>query len=67
MIATMNSSIATLATEQNHVTDEINSNISLMNTVAQGIASGSENVTHSSQDVENLVKEINVLVDKFTV
>lgn len=67
MIATMNSNIASLATEQNHVTDEINSSISSMNTVAQGIASGSESVTHSSQDVEDLVKEMNVLVDKFTV
>ncbi len=67
MIATMNSNIASLATEQNHVTDEINSSISSMNTVAQGIASGSESVTHSSQDVEDLVNEMNVLVDKFTV
>ena len=67
MIATMNSNIASLATEQNHVTDEINNSISSMNTVAQGIASGSESVTHSSQDVEDLVKEMNALVDKFTV
>ncbi len=67
MIATMNSNIASLATEQNHVTDEINSSISSMNTVAQGIASGSESVTHSSQDVEDLVNEMNALVDKFTV
>ena len=67
MIATMNTNIATLAAEQNKVTDEINDSISLINTVAQGIVSGSENVTHSSQDVEQLVNEINTLVSKFTV
>ncbi len=61
-----------IAREQNDVwqinyADEINTSVSSINTVAQGIVSGSENVTHSSQDVEQLVNEMNTLVGKFTV
>ncbi len=65
MIATMNNSIAALATEQHAVTHDINNSVLEINTVAQGLVNGSESITQSSREVEELVQEINTLVSRF--
>lgn len=66
-LATMNTNIASLSTEQNQLTDEINDSIATINTVAQGIVSGSEAISHSGHEVEELVNKMNLLVSKFTL
>ncbi len=66
-LAVMNTNIATLSTEQNHLTEEINNSIMTINTVAQGIVNSSEAISQSGHDVEELVKEMNLLVSKFTL
>ena len=67
MISDMNSKIAELASEQRTATEEINTNVTAINNVAQGIVAGSEVVTKSSHEVEGLVKEMDHLVSKFSV
>ena len=67
MIESMNSQIASLASEQSSTTEEINANVAAINTVAQGIVNGSGVVTTSSQEVEQLVSEMDNLVGKFKV
>ncbi len=67
MISDMNAKIADLATEQSRSTEEIKGNVTMINEVAHGIVTGSEVVTRSSHDVENLVKEMDNLVRKFSV
>ena len=66
-IASMNTRIAALAAEQNNTTEEISSNVMAINNVAQGIVDGSGVVTHSSHEVEGLVREMDNLVSKFSV
>ncbi len=66
-LAIMNTNIATLSTEQNQLTEEINSSIIAINTVAQAIVGGSESINQSGYEVEELVGEMNVLVNKFTL
>ena len=67
MISDMNSKIAELASEQRTATEEINTNVTAINNVAQGIVADSEVVTKSSHEVEGLVKEMDHLVSKFSV
>ncbi len=67
MIADMNTRIADLATEQSRSTEEIKSNVTVINDVAQGIVAGSEVVTSSRHEVDSLVKEMDNLVSKFSV
>ncbi|MCU7940327.1 MAG: methyl-accepting chemotaxis protein [gamma proteobacterium symbiont of Bathyaustriella thionipta] len=66
-LAVMNTSIAALSTEQFQLTEKINESIMTINAVAQGIVEGSETVSHSGQEVEELVNEMNLLVSKFTL
>jgi len=66
-IAEMNTHIATAAEEQSTVSEDINQNIISINTLASDAALGAEQTASSSQELETLAQDLQLMINHFKV
>ena len=67
LITRINAEIASAAKEQSGVAEQINSNLSAINSIAQETADGSRNTQEAAHHLSDLVGELRGLVGQFKI